>query len=140
MSWSGANSIILGPGAGHLLIGASNDSKAALELAFHEASHLLMDRGDPLRQTLDNAAKQAAFKMPNDLWHVVMFFTTGEVVKNVLDDAGQPGYTPMLYEIFGRSPWGEYKQALETAWRPYTQGERTLDEAANSMIEILSKP
>jgi hypothetical protein len=99
-----------------------------------------MGRGAPLRQALDEAAKKAGFRLPGDLWHVVLFYTTGEAVRSVLDGHGEP-YTPMVYEIFGRSKaWSQYRKALEDAWRPYVDGKRTLPEAAAGLIDALRKP
>jgi len=140
VNWSGANSILRDPAGGHLLISNSYQGPAALEVVFHEASHLLMDRGDPLRQALDSAASAVDFRLPGDLWHVVLFYTTGEVVRRILDDGGKPGYTPMVYGIFDRGTWAGYRKALETAWHPYVDGERALAEAAANLIEALRRP
>jgi hypothetical protein len=141
VDWSGANSILRNPAGGHLLIsGPSYQGPAALEVVFHEASHLLMGRNAPLRQALDSAAKAVDFRLPGDLWHVVLFYTTGEAVRRILDDGGKPGYTPMVYGIFDRGGWVEYRKALESTWRPYVYGERTLPEAAARLIEALRKP
>ena len=141
VNWSGANSILRrDPGGGHLLISNSYQGPAALEIVFHEASHLLMDHGDPLRQALDRAASAAGFRLPGDLWHVVLFYTTGETVRRVLNEGGKPGYTPMVYGIFDRGTWDGYRKPLESAWRPYVDGERDLSKAAASLIEALPKP
>lgn len=139
VNWSGANSIFRRPAGGHLLISNSYQGPAALEIVFHEASHLLMDRNDPLRQALDSAASTVDFRLPGDLWHVVLFYTTGETVRRILDDGGKPGYTPMVYGIFDTGTWASYRKALESAWRPYVNGERDLPEAAAGLIEELRK-
>jgi len=140
VDWSGANSILRYPAGGHLLISSSYQGPTALEVVFHEASHLLMDRNDPLQQALNSAAKAVDFRLPGNLWHVVLFYTTGEAVRRILDDGGKPGYTPMVYGIFDRGTWVGYRKALESGWRPYIDGERALPEAAASLIEALRKP
>lgn len=140
VDWSGANSILRDPAGGHLLISNSYQGPAAFEVVFHEASHLLMGRGDPLRQALDRAASAVGFRLPGDLWHVVLFYTTGEAVRRILDDGGKPGYTPMVYAIFDRGTWVGYRKALESSWRPYLDGKRALSEAAASLIDALRKP
>jgi hypothetical protein len=74
---------------------------------------------------------------------VVLFYTTGEAVRRVVDERGPAGvsaYTPMLYEIFARGTWAEYREALEECWRPYVDGKRPLAEAATSLIAALRKP
>ena len=60
-----------------------------------------------------------------DLWHVVLFYTTGEAVRRILADDGQPAYTPVLYAIFARGTWTEYRQALESNWQPYVDEARS---------------
>jgi hypothetical protein len=140
VDWSGANSILRDPVGGHILISIENQGPAALEVVFHEASHLLMGRGAPLRQALDSAAKKIDFRLPGDLWHVVLFYTTGETVRHVLDDHGEPKYTPMLYAIFDRGAWGNYRKPLEDTWRPYVDGQSSLSEAAARLIDAIRKP
>jgi len=134
VDWSGANSVL---DPGHILISNENQGPAAFEIVFHEASHLLMGRGDPVRRALESAASAVEFRLPGDLWHVVLFYTTGEAVRRILDDHGKPGYKPVLYQIFDRGTWGDYRKALETAWRPYVDGKRTLSESASSLIAEL---
>lgn len=135
VNWSGANSILRDPDGGHLLISTSYQGPAALEIVFHEASHLLMGRNAPLRQALDSAASAVDYRLPGDLWHVVLFYTTGETVRRSLDDREK--YIPMVYGIFERGTWDEYREALESTWRPYLDGKRALPEAAAALIEAL---
>lgn len=139
VDWAGANSIFGNPAGGHLLISNSYQGPAALEIAFHEASHLLMDRKDPVWQALDSAASAVDWRLPDDLWHVVLFYTTGEAVRRILDEGGKAGYAPLVYEIFGRGTWVRYRTPLESAWRPYVHGERSLSEASAGLIEALRK-
>ena len=140
VNWAGANSILRGPAGGHLLVSTEYQGPAALEVVFHEASHILMDTGDPVRKALDKAARAADFPLPGDLWHVVLFYTTGEAVRRILDEDGETGYTPMVYAMFDRGTWGSYRSALERAWRPYVDGQRTLPEASTGLIETLKSP
>lgn len=98
-----------------------------------------MDHGDPVRHSLESAASAADFRLPGEVWHVVLFYTTGEAVRRLLDERGQPGYTPMVYELFGRGIWAKYREALENNWRPYIDGKRSLGEAAASLIEAVRK-
>ena len=140
VNWSGANSILRNPVGGHLLISSSYQGPAALEIVFHEASHLLMGRGAPVRQALDQAASAADFRQPGDLWHVVLFYTTGEAVRGILDDGGKSEYTPMVYEIMARGTWVGYRKALEKTWLPYIEGKRTLSKAAGNLIAALRSP
>lgn len=140
VDWSGANTSWSDSGQGNILISSTPQGAAAFETLFHEGSHVLMGRGDPVRQALERTASAAGFRLPNDLWHVVLFYTTGEAVRRILDERGVSGYTPMLYEIFGRGEWVEYREALENNWRPYVDGKRSLDDAAAALVAALRKP
>jgi hypothetical protein len=141
VDWSGANSI-LHDGGGHLLISNAYAGAAALEVVFHEASHLLMDRDDPVQRALAGAAADAGVRLPRDLWHVVLFYTTGEVVRRVLAGEGTPDYTPIVYGIFARSrEWNAFRAPLETRWQPYVDGTQSLPEAAIQLVEaVAAKP
>ena len=140
VNWSGANTIYRDPAGGHLLISNSYQGLAALEIVFHEASHLSMGRGDPLRNALDEASSALDLPLPGDLLHVVLFYTTGEAVRRILDDAGKSEYTPIIYEIFERSKWGRYRDAIESTWPAYMDGGRTFPEAAADLIQAIGEP
>jgi hypothetical protein len=139
VDWAGANSIFGNLDGGHLLISNSYQGPAALEIVFPEASHLLMDRKDPVWLALDSAASAVDWRLPDELWHVVLFYTTGEAVRRILDEGGKAGYTPMVYGIFDRGTWVRYREALESNWLPYVHGKRALSEAAAGLIEALRK-
>lgn len=136
---TGGNTKSLRPAGGHTLISSANPAyqgHGALEMVFHEASHLLMTQNDPVWRALDKAAEALGEPTPEDLWHVVLFYTTGETVRRVLDEAGEPGYTPVVYEIFERSrSWGRYQDAIERTWPAYLDGKRTLSETAADLIQ-----
>lgn len=139
VSWSGGNSVFP-PAGGHLLISPSAyPGPAALEIVFHEASHGLALRGDPLMQALAEAAATAGIASTGDLWHVALFHTTGEVVRRALATAGEPTYTPMLAEIFERGDWLRYRPAVESALPAYLDGKRTLAEAAAALVEAYAE-
>jgi hypothetical protein len=141
VDWSGANTIILEPGGGHILVSNENDLPHALEVVFHEASHLLMDRRDPVQEALEGAAKSLGVELPADLWHVVLFYMTGETVSEILDAAGEPGYTPMLDEIAARNRrWDGYRKLIAGVWPAYMQGTQPLTDAAADLVRALPQP
>ncbi len=141
----GASTIILSPAGGHILISTSSlEGDLAFETVFHEASHTLVApwRPDPVPKALNDAAAELGVELiPRDLWHVVLFYTTGQVVRQVLEDGGHPGHTPYFYsfERFGRGEWGRARDALEVTWPAYMAGEKGLDEAASELVEALTE-
>lgn len=138
---TGANSIYLSPAGGHVVASSSIPESEALEIVFHEASHTLMRREDPIPRVLAEAAGELGVELPRDLWHVVLFYTTGEAVRRTLEEAGEPGYTPFLYahERFGRGEWGHNRDAVEKAWPAYLDGERALSEAASDLLRAVGE-
>src|SRR5262249_5616802 len=101
VNWAGANSTIDPP---HLLVAVENEGLSGFEVVFHESSHILMARNDPVQKALGDAASAAGELLPPDLWHVVLFFTTGEVVRDALAKE-KIDYTPMLEGIYARGSW-----------------------------------
>jgi len=137
----GASTWILEPG-GHILISTGVTREESLETVFHEASHTLMApwRPDPVPKALDHAVNEAKVEAIRDLWHVVLFYTTGDVVRGVLEEAGEPGYTPYVYaHDLWQGRWGPYRNPIEDAWPDYMKGEKTLAEAARDLANAIAK-
>ncbi len=137
VDWSGANSSWSDAGQGDLLISSTVGGASGFEILFHESSHILMGREAPIRRALETAAEAASSKLPGDLWHLVLFYTTGEAVRPFVEKSGAAGYKTMLSEIMERGGWTEYREVLEEHWRPYVEGKRSLAEAATSLIGAL---
>ncbi len=76
-----------------------NQGPAALEAVFHEASHVLV--GGLMRQ-LEDAFRARGEDAPATLWHALLFFTTGEVLRRQLPE----GYVPYAYarSLYARDP------------------------------------
>ncbi|HEX2165241.1 MAG TPA: hypothetical protein VHM02_14950 [Thermoanaerobaculia bacterium] len=132
----GANSILRSPAGGHLLVSVDNRGLQALETVFHEASHTVSAgwRGDPLPTALRRAADELGVELPRDLWHVVLFYTTGETVRRTLAEAGETGYVPYLEAGLWDGPWGRFRGAIEAVWPAYLAGERDLASAARELV------
>lgn len=134
VSWAGANSFFADNSPGHVLISSESAGHVALETVFHEASHGFMLRPAPLQDALTQAAKRLGVRVPKGLWHVVLFYTTGETIRIVVEAAGETRYEPMIYKIYGRSSWGDYREAMNSAWPAYMDGSKTAFEAAMDLI------
>jgi hypothetical protein len=132
----GANTISRPP---HIMISSSVADRDALEIVHHEASHTLMDRGDPMQQALAEAARKLDVRLPNDLWHVLLFYTTGEAVREALEEAGEPDYVPYMYfHDLWKGRWGRYREAIEKTWPAYLSGQRDLSDAAVDLVRAVS--
>jgi len=133
VSWAGANSFFADNKAGHILVSSGSAGPEALETVFHEASHGFMLRPSPLQDAIIQAAERLGVRVPDGLWHVVLFYTTGETIRATLETVGDPGYEPMIYEIYGRSSWGDYREAMDAVWPSYMDGSKSAFEAATEL-------
>jgi hypothetical protein len=59
-----------------------NQGAAAMEVLFHEASHGI---ATPVELAIARECRQRDKPIPRDLWHALIFYTTGEVIKPILD-------------------------------------------------------
>ena len=138
VSWAGADSIFTRPPPGHVRASSTRAEyqtpAAALEVVFHEASHLLMGDNSPLFAALTAAERAATQPAPRDLWHVVLFYMTGETVRRQLEAAGEPKYTPLLYAL---DIFGDVREPIAVVWPSYLDGKSSLPEAATRLFEAL---
>jgi hypothetical protein len=103
---------------------------AAAEIVFHEASHALVG---PVEEAFAGEARAQAKSLPV-LWHIALFYLSGEVVRQTLATRAID-YTPYLYKkgLFARG-WEPFQQPIETHWRPYVDGRSSLGEAVKNVV------
>jgi hypothetical protein len=120
-----------------------NQGSAALEVLFHEASHGI---AEPVQQAIIRECRQREKPIPRDLWHALIFYTTGEVIKPVMttesDAAGSSTssseYTPDAKRegLYARG-WENYLKLLTRYWQPYLDGHATFSDAIARMVSAL---
>lgn len=126
----------------------NNQGRAAFEILFHEASHALTSE---VAAAIARECRARNKPTPRDLWHAVLFYTTGEMVKRTLQAAAaaekaadRPGekkegpYTPYAYQhrLYERG-WQSYQRVLETHWQQYLDGKIEFDRAILRMVAAL---
>jgi hypothetical protein len=115
-----------------------NQGQAALELLFHEASHGL---AEPIQTAIVRECRIRGKPIPRDLWRAVVFYTTGEVVKNVLSEAGEKSsgaYTPYaMREGLYTHRWSNYLRVIQKYWQPYLDGSADFGDAIARMVSSL---
>ncbi len=122
-----------------------NQGPAALEVLFHEASHALARQ---VSDAIVRECRQRGKAIPRDLWHALLFYTTGEMVRRALvaERAAAGGamgrdsdeYTPYAYRygLFARG-WSGYQRLLERHWQPYLDGKIDFDTAIARLVSGL---
>jgi hypothetical protein len=124
---------------------ARNQGAAALEVLFHEASHGI---AIPVELAIERECRQRDKPIPRDLWHALIFYTTGEVIKPELDtegvsqsgthSSGDSDYAPNAKrENLYQRGWESYLPILTRYWQPYLEGQVTFDDAIAHMVSAL---
>jgi hypothetical protein len=116
-----------------------NQGSAALEILFHEASHGI---AEPVQLAINRECRQRDKAIPRDLWHALLFYTTGEVIKPVFSSQGDgppdAPYIPYAYrERLYQRGWDSYLQLLTRYWQPYLDGKASFDDAIAHMVSAL---
>lgn len=116
-------------------VDARNQDEAALEILFHEASHGLA------RAVAEGIARECRLRnkpIPRDLWHAVLFYTTGEVVRRTLSAQQSTEYMPYAYRhgLYERG-WQNFQSLLERHWQLYLDGKIDFDRAIARMANAL---
>ncbi len=121
-----------------------NQGTSGLEVLFHEASHGI---AEPVQAAIIRECRQRDKAIPRDLWHALVFFTTGEVIRPILAasvpsdgsiTSSSQAYTPyaMREGIYQRG-WNEYLQLLKRFWLPYLNGTVSFEDAIAHMVSAL---
>jgi hypothetical protein len=122
-------------------IDARNQGAEALEVLFHEASHGI---ADSVQDAIFRECRQREKPIPRDLWHALLFYTTGELIRPLaLDGSGSAGgsasgYVPYaVREGLYKRGWENYLRLLTEYWQPYLDGRVTFDDAIAHMVSAL---
>jgi hypothetical protein len=141
-NWSGAYTTVAPLHVTVSSQGAGNQGDAALEMLFHEPSHAIVSsRNGPVAAALGRAFGARGKPVPRDLWHAILFFTTGELTRRALEEAGVRGYAPYAYKngLYARSPeWDAFRRALEANWLPYLDGKVDFETAVGRVADSLA--
>jgi hypothetical protein len=139
-----------------------NQGDAAFEVLFHEASHGI---AEPVQSAIIRECHQRDKAIPRDLWHALIFYTTGEVIRPLMasadntqldkqdpqqtEDAVKPNtnrpppsrrdtYVPYaIREGLYERGWKDYLQLLTRFWQPYLDNQSTFDDAIARMVSAL---
>ena len=127
-----------------------NQGPQALEVLFHEGSHGI---AEAVQRAIVRECRQRDKPIPRDLWHALVFYTTGEVIRTVLTPpsasssagrgdkgSGDPatGYDTYAFrEGLYQRGWKNYLELLQRFWQPYLDGKATFDDAIARMVSSL---
>ncbi len=133
-SWAGANTIVE---PNHLMmssVDAGYKEASAFEMVFHEASHTLLGyRTGKTAELLHEASATYNEDPPSNLWHVILFYTSGRLAQQLLADDGVD-YTPYMYQ---NGVFRDGHPLMEAHWQPYLDGEVDLETAVQHLMEAI---
>ncbi len=128
----------------HVTIASRMDKNAfphGVEIVFHETSHSAsLEAG--IDQAIVAAARAENVPAPRELWHALIFHTTGELARRAFAGEGRTDYVPYavregLYRP--NSNWGRYKPLLDDFWLPALDGPPEARAAALRHIAVRNK-
>jgi hypothetical protein len=128
--------------AGHTVIEAANpeyQGDMAFEMLFHEASHTSAVGGRLFNAIRASAARQQV-ETPPDLFHVVVFYTAGELARRALGKVGDEHYMPYgyRYDVYSRG-WQSLRDAVVHDWHPHLDGTVSFSEAVDAVVREATK-
>ncbi len=102
-----------------------------VETVFHEASHQLIGgRRGAVSNVIKEIAAKEELEIPRQLWHGVLFYFAGSVIKDLLVAEG------VKYELFmmREDVFKPYHKALIASMDPYLAGEVSLEDALRRLL------
>ena len=132
-SWAGAYTT-LDP---HHICVASIDSRSegwlGVEVLFHEAGHTLIRR---VWIGLQDECQKQGKELPRDLWHTIIFFTAGELVRPYAGESFVP--YAAAEGLWDRAPqWADHRKALQKTWPPLLEGKVDVETAIAALVKEL---
>jgi len=105
---------------------------SSLELLFHESSHAW---GFQLIRGINAAANANGVTVPPQLWHVVLFYTAGELTTRELKARGISDYVMYIVNagLYERM-CGGCGDKVAAAWGPYLDGKRSMNDAFTALV------
>lgn len=110
-----------------------------MEIAFHEVCHdgrVLGTTREEIREDFAAAGAEAN----RNLWHGMIFFTSGTFAQRIARASGRPDYVPHMVRegLTGFAGWRGIWEALDAEWPPVLQGERDRREALSAVVRRLA--
>ena len=108
---------------------------AALEMLMHEPSHAIVasDESGVIGADLKRAADALGVRPMSNLWHAILFYTSGELTRRSLAKRGVGGYQPFIIGMYERAYRG-FRQPLETHWQAYLDGNVSREAAIRQIV------
>jgi len=126
--------------AGHSTVSSFDegaDGDMGVETVFHEASHTI---GPSIMRMIAAEARRQNAAQPPNLWHALIFYTTGELVRRELGKAGDAHYMPYAYRysVYEKGMLPE-RGSLEKNWQAWLDGHVPFEEALRNLVRDVAR-
>jgi hypothetical protein len=121
-----------------------NQGAEALEVLFHEAS---LGISSSVQDAIVLECHQRNIPIPRDLWHALVFYTAGEVIRSAVSSSSKASaHSPdtssvdsadILRERMDSRGWQDYYRVLTQYWQPYLDGQVGFEDAIAHMVSAL---
>ena len=122
-----------------------NEGIYGFEVLFHEGSHAL---AGAVNEAIAREFRARDKPIPRDLWHALLFYTTGELVRRdlaygTMTLATLQGTDPSNYQPYAArfglysGSWDRFRGMLDLYWRPYLDGRVSFDTAVARLAAAL---
>ena len=131
----------------HIIISshdARNQDIYGFEILFHESSHAL---AGGVNEAITREFRQRDKPIPRDLWHALVFYTTGELVRRDLAlgtiTLASSGTDPSAYVPYAAryglysGAWTKFRGLLDLYWRPYLDHRISFDAAMAQLASAM---
>jgi hypothetical protein len=120
-----------------------NQGASALEVLFHEASHGI---AEPVEQAIVRECRQRDKPIPRDLWHALIFYTTGEVIKPLMEeeaDSPENGANQNDTKANGsgsnRAEEANSRYSHDSEYTPYAKREGLYQRGWENYLSLLTR-
>lgn len=112
----------------------------ALESLLHEPSHAIVaPESLAIGSDLARASKDLGVRPMANLWHGILFYTSGELTRRALAKRGVSNYRPFILDMYG-GPFRGFQKPLETHWQAYLDGKVSREAAIRQVLIETAPP
>ena len=109
----------------------SNQGLRALEMLFHESSHSPVS---DLFPRVGKAAAEQKVSVPPQLWHGVLFYTTGELTARELKAHGTAYTAYGGADLYASLCGAGCREKIAEHWTPRLDGKRSVEDALSALV------
>ena len=109
---------------------------AALEMLLHEPTHAIVDvASGQIGPEISARGLEMRLLVPRQLWHAILYYTSGELTRRALRERGVTDYVPYAAKkgMWERA-FNGLEKPLETFWQSYIDGRMTRHDAILSIV------